>query len=285
MSSQPLPSFTLALAQMLVEPGQRRANLERAVARIGTAADHGARVVLLPETVDFGWTDPQSRMGAGPVPGGEVCEALRAAARRHHVYVCAGLTERAGDAVYNAAVLLSPSGDLLLRHRKINELAIAHDLYDQGNQLGVAETAHGMIGVMICADARTPGECVPRTLGHMGADLILSPCAWAVPPGYDERARPYGIEWRESYAAVARDFNLWIAGCSNVGPVEGGPWRGYACIGKSLVYGPQGEPVAVGSYGEKADELIYVEVKPIIRPLRSAGWRQIPGSFTSAGAR
>jgi predicted amidohydrolase len=279
--SQP-GTFKLALAQMRVEGGERQANLRRALRMISMGARRGAKVVLLPEALDLGWTNPRGRQLAEPIPGGRVCQALRGAARRTRVYVCAGLTERAGEAVYNAAVLISPDGEVLLHHRKLNELGIGHDVYDQGDRLGVVRTPLATFGLMICADGYVRGQFVARTLGLMGADVILSPSAWAVPPGYDNAKRPYGVEWRENYGVVARDFRLWIAGCSNVGRIKGGPWNGHSCIGCSLVVDPKGHPMLQGTYGERAEQLLLIEIRPEPRPARGADWeeywRKIEGS-------
>ena len=265
-------SFRLALAQMRVGGGDLQANLGRAEQMIAAAARAGAQVVLLPEALDVGWTSPSGRSLAGPVPGGVACRRFRAAARRHGVYVCAGLTERDGASIYNAAVLVSPAGEVLLHHRKLNELRIGHDAYDQGDRLGVVRTPLAAFGLMICADGYVRGQFVARTLGLMGADVILSPSAWAVSPGYDQARRPYGVEWRENYGAAARDFRMWIAGCSNVGLIRGGPWHGHACIGCSLVVNPQGRPVLQGPYGVRAEQLLMTEIRPEPRPARGADW-------------
>ena len=238
-----LRPFRLAMLQMEVRGGDKPANVRRALERIATAADHGADVVLLPECLDLGWTHPSSRAQAEPVPDGGVCAALRDAARRHSLIVCAGLTERDGDRVYNAAVLIDSHGELLLRHRKIHELDIAHDVYDQGDRLNVASTPLGTIGVLIRADACAPDRVLARSLGRMGADLILSPCAWAVSPAFDNDAEPYGQLWRDVYTATAREFGCAVVGVSNVGPVDGGPWDGWRCIGCSLAVDPHGQIV------------------------------------------
>lgn len=277
-SATPPRSFKLALAQLRVEGGKVEANLRRAEQAIAEAAAAGADVVLLPEALDCGWTHPDSRRLAGPIPGGRACETFRAAARRHGIYVCAGLTEADGARVFNAAVLVGPDGGVLLRHRKLNELEIGHEVYDQGDRLGVVSTPLGTLGLMICADGYMRGQVISRTLGMMGADVILSPSAWAVPPGYDQAARPYGVEWRDNYGAVARDFRLWVAGCSNVGPVEGGPWAGYSCIGCSLVVDAAGRPVAQAPYGENAEQVMMVEVRPEPRPARGSGWNRVWGA-------
>lgn len=271
----------LAMAQMRVDGGAKTANLARAADRIAAAAAGGADIVLLPEVLDLGWTHGSARTLAAEVPDGDACRTLADAARAGGVYVCAGLVERDGERVYNSAVLLGPGGDLLLRHRKLNELDIAHDCYDQGDRLGVCHTPLGTLGVLICADAFADRYCLSRALGYMGADIILSPSAWAVPPEYDNDARPYGAEWRDAYRAVARDFSLWFAGVSNVGTVDDGPWRGWSCIGCSLLVGPDGAPAVAGPYGADADALLWADIEVRARPARGtrwqAHWRNVSG--------
>ncbi|PYK97237.1 MAG: hypothetical protein DME19_16950, partial [Verrucomicrobia bacterium] len=106
-------TFKLALAQMLVEGGRREANLRRALERINQAAAQGAQVVVLPEAMTLGWTHPSARIEADEIPDGHSCAALREAARRSGVYVCAGLIERAGDSIFNAAALIDPQGHVI----------------------------------------------------------------------------------------------------------------------------------------------------------------------------
>lgn len=250
----------LALAQMLVEPGRPETNLARAEQRIAEAAARGAEAVLLPECLDLGWTHPSAREFAAPIPGGESCWRLIAAARRHRVFVCAGLVERAGECLFNAAVLLDPQGRLLLHHRKIHELDFGRELYATGDRLGVADTPFGRIGLMICADGFAPGQVISRSLALMGARIILSPCAWAVPSDHDNKREPYGRIWLENYGAVCREHGVVIAGCSNVGTIIAGPWSGRPCIGCSLVLGADGEPLVRSTYGQTADEVILLDV-------------------------
>jgi predicted amidohydrolase len=96
-------------------------NLKRAIERIAEAAAHGSSMVLLPETLDLGWTDPSSLSEAEPIPEGTPFRRLSAAAALHKIFVCAGLTERDGDDIFNSAVIIDPDGELLSLHRKINE--------------------------------------------------------------------------------------------------------------------------------------------------------------------
>jgi predicted amidohydrolase len=250
----------IALAQMLVEPGEKQANLARAESWIAQAAARGADVVVLPEALTLGWTHPSARALADEIPGGESCARLAQAARANGVLVCAGIVERAGDRLFNAAVLLDADGRVLIHHRKIHELDFAQELYACGDRLSVAQTAFGTVGVMICADGFAPGQSISRTLGMMGARVILSPCAWAVPSDHDNEREPYGQLWLDNYGPVAREFGLSIVGVSNVGPITAGPWQGRPCIGNSLVIGRDGQEVARGPYGVGAEALLILEV-------------------------
>lgn len=250
----------VALAQMLVEPGEKQANLERAESWIAEASGCGAEVVVLPEAMPLGWTHPSARTLADEIPDGESCVRMRRAARAHELFICAGIVERAGDQLFNAAVLVNPVGEVVIHHRKIHELELAQDLYARGDRLAVVETPLGRVGVMICADGFAPGQSVSRTLGLMGAQVILSPCAWAVPRDHDNKLEPYGQLWLDNYGPVAREFGLSIVGVSNVGPITAGPWQGRKCIGNSLVIGRDGRELARGPHGERAEMLLVREV-------------------------
>src|SRR5258708_2922865 len=94
-------SFKLSLIQMRVNGGSRTKNLERAARLGGEAVQAGGEVLLLPEAMDLGWTDPSAKTEAGTIPDGATCSFLRELARKHRVHLCAGLTERDGDVVYN----------------------------------------------------------------------------------------------------------------------------------------------------------------------------------------
>lgn len=250
---------TVAMGQMLVEGGAADANLERAGRMIAEAAAQGCRIVVLPECLDAGWTHPASREIAQPVPGA-TSDRIAAAAREAGIYVVAGLTEREGDAIYNAAVLVSPEGEILLKHRKLNELDIAQDLYTRGDRLGVARTPLGTIGITICADNFPDSLMFAQSLGRMGCELLLSPCAWAVDAKHNNQRDPYGRLWLSAYRPVAKEYGMTVMGVSNVGWMSAGPWAGRKCIGCSLAVGPDGEVLARGPYGEIAEALVAVEI-------------------------
>ncbi len=266
MSIEP---YRVGMAQILVEGGRSVANLRRATDAIRNATGAGCRVVVLPECLDFGWTDPSARGLAQPIPGPHT-NVLADAARKERVFVVAGLVERAGARFYNAAVLISPDGQILLHHRKLNELDIALDLYSTGDRLGVVETGFGTLALAICADNFGSSLAVSHVLARMGAQVILSPSAWAVDADHDNARAPYGKLWRDSYAELARLYDVTVIGVSNVGPMTGGPWAGRKCIGCSLAVGPGGAILAEGPYGEES--LMCVEVAPRAPIARGTGF-------------
>lgn len=275
----PVAPYRACMAQILVEGGQPRANLDRAVVAVSHASTFGARVVVLPECLDLGWTHPSARELAQPIPGPH-SDRLADAARQNHIYVTAGLVERAGHRLFNSAILIDPDGEIRLHHRKINELDIALDLYSIGDRLGVAGTALGKVGIAICADNFSDSLAIGHVLARMGAQVILSPCAWAVDADHDNKREPYGKLWRDAYSELARLYDVTVIGVSNVGPISGGPWRGRKCIGCSLAMGPDATVLAQGPYGESAEALVEVVVEP--RPAIARG-TQFAGALQARG--
>jgi predicted amidohydrolase len=272
----------IAMGQMLVEPGSLEANLSRARRMIEDAAARRCQIILLPECLDLGWLASCATELARPLPG-PTSDRLAAAARKHRIHVVAGLTEREGDRLFNAAILLSDSGEMLLKYRKIIELRFGapHDIYATGDRLAVAHTPLGCIGVSICADNYPGQTAIAHTLGRMGAQLLLSPCAWAVPPEFDNTKTPYGEAWLRSYSQLAKLYQMPVFGVSNVGPVTSGPWAGWRCIGNSLAVGADGQVLAWGPHGICAQELLTIDLQLAPRPhsgtdlikhLRRQGW-------------
>lgn len=251
-------SYKLGMGQLLVEGGKLDENLERARTMVRRAAEAGCQIVVLPECLDLGWTDPSARECAAPIPGRQ-SDALCRAARESRIHVVGGITERDGARIYNAALLISGDGEILFKHRKINILGIAQDLYSIGDRLGVAETALGTLGLTICADNFPTSLVFSHSLARMGAQLIVSPSAWAVDADHDNGKDPYGGMWKDAYTTIARLYDVTVVGVSNVGWMTGGPWQGRKCIGCSMAVGPSGV-IAQASYGEDAEELVVVPI-------------------------
>jgi predicted amidohydrolase len=259
--------FKLAMGQMLVEGGEAKANLNRATRMIENAAENGCSVIVLPECMDLGWANSATCDLAQPIPGPS-SDILCQAARDSKIHIVAGLTERADERIYDTALLISPGGQILVKHRKINILTDVEGMYSVGDRLAVAATPLGTIGVDICADNFPDSLALGHALARMGAQILLSPCSWAVKAEHDNKEDPYGSLWMGSYTALAKLYDITIVGVSNVGWINAGAWKGRKCIGCSLAVGPQGQVLAQGPYGETAESLMTVPIEPLRRPSR-----------------
>lgn len=249
----------VAMIQMKVIFDDILSNLERASKFIQLAAQEGAEICVLPECLDLGWGNPKAYELSCPIPG-KVSDTYCSLAKEHGVYLVAGLTEKCNKRVYNTALLISNEGEILHKHRKINVLTGVEDVYSIGDRIAITETPLGTIGIDICADNLEYSLSIGHTLARMGAQLILSPSAWAVTPDRDVEKEPYGQEWHIPYQELSRLYHIPIVGVSNVGEVTDGAWRGWKAIGNSIAYDSDGEVLSILPYGENAECLRIVEV-------------------------
>lgn len=111
---------------------------------------------------------------AEPLPG-PTEEALRDMAARHGVWFIPGsLYERAGEAVYNTAVVIDPSGNVVGRYRKMFPFLPYESGVSAGREPFVFEVPEvGRFGVSICYDIWFPETS--RSLVCHGAEVILHP--------------------------------------------------------------------------------------------------------------
>jgi predicted amidohydrolase len=132
------------------------------------------QLIVLPE-IALQWGVPGSPLDlAVPAPGPET-EAFAAIARQHRVRIALGLLERDGDAVYNSALLIGPTGFLDGRYHKVHLAAGGEDVSGilPGDGFPVFDTELGRIGCNICMDSSAVESS--RMVGLNGADFLLLP--------------------------------------------------------------------------------------------------------------
>jgi predicted amidohydrolase len=252
-----LKRMKIGMGQLLVEGGEPKRNLERARTLIAEAAAKDCEIILLPECLDLAWTHPSAKDEAQPIPGiysNILCEE----ARKHNIYICAGLTEKLDGNVYNSAIFIDPQGNILTKYHKINLLVVEQEFYQVGKTLNVLDTPFGLVGINICADNYIDGIHIGHTLARMGAQIILSPSSWTVDYSKTENDDPYGEKWLKPYKILADLYNLVILGTTSVGVIVGGPYEGKKMIGCSLAVGPDGI-LAQGQFKEFTGQLIVAE--------------------------
>jgi predicted amidohydrolase len=146
---------------------------------IGEAARQRADLVVLGETLSYYGLGKAFPEVAEPVPGPSTAY-FGELARRYHLYIVAGLVERAGHLIYNVAVLIGPDGQVVGKYRKVVlprsevEAGVA-----PGNEYPVFATRFGKVGMMVCYDGFFPE--VARQLANRGAEVIAWP-VWGCNP-------------------------------------------------------------------------------------------------------
>lgn len=249
----------IGMAQLLVEGGEPERNIERAEKLIRRAQQGGAQLVLLPETLDFGWTHPSALQESAPIPG-KYSSFFTQLARELNVLLCLGLTERKNDKNYNTALLISSEGEIVHRYSKINLLEVEFPYYKHGNAISVVQTPFGCIGVNICADNYIESLHIGKTLAHMGAQIILSPSSWTVDHFVTEEMDPYKDKWIKPLRSLATLYEIPVVSTTSVGYIVGGPYEGKKMIGCSLAIDKYGA-ITQGEFNEFAGDLKIVELE------------------------
>jgi predicted amidohydrolase len=181
-----------------------RENLENFAKVVVEAARQKADIVCLPEGITVVGTGKKLAEVAEPIPG-PATRFLGACARKHHLYLVAGLYERQGKAVYNTSVLIGCDGKLVGKYRKV---CLPREEIDAGLTPGkeypVFDTDFGRVGMMICWDVHFPE--VARELAAQGAEVILMPI-WG---GNKTLAKARAIENQLYLVASGYDFKTAI---------------------------------------------------------------------------
>lgn len=217
-----------AAVQLSLSPSKGE-NLDKAVSMINKAA--GCDLVVLPEMLMGRRTEETELYQlAENVEDGNFASALKDAAVRNNITVCACLWEESGsDRVYNTAVVFSPEGKLLAKYRKLH-LFDAFRVKESDHMLRgdslppVFECGGVTCGLSICYDLRFPE--VYRSLVKRGADLFVVPAAWYA----GERK----IDHLHTLLSARALENTCYALCSNM--------TGTDFCGHSAVFAPFGEP-------------------------------------------
>ncbi|NOZ19610.1 MAG: carbon-nitrogen hydrolase family protein [Planctomycetes bacterium] len=137
------------------------------------AAGQGCDLILFGEGLTVVGTGKSYVDVAQPIPG-PATDALAGVARRHKIYLAAGVYEREGQAVYNTAVLLDRQGRLVGKYRKVHlPYSELKGGLQPGNDYPVFDTELGRIGMQVCYDHFFPE--VARCLALNGAEIILTP--------------------------------------------------------------------------------------------------------------
>lgn len=264
----------IACAQFQPVLGDLRANRDQVERRAAEAA--GVDLLVFPELASSGYafaSREEAMAASEPARDGPFARLLVELARRHRMFLVAGLCERDGDRLYNTAILAGPDGVRGV-YRKSHLFWDEKDIFEPGDtglavfDLTARELAgydlapggaatHGpgasspdrdradwscRIGILICFDWQFPEAW--RVLALKGADLVCHPSNLVL-PGLAQRAVPLHAMMNRMFVVLANRY---------------GTERHLTFTGESLLISPRGEELARAPAG--ADAILTADIDP-----------------------
>lgn len=166
------------------------ANLIEAERLIRRAVAEGAQLVVLPENFAFmGASEPDKLRVAEQDGNGPIQGFLGQQAAKHGVWLVGGTVPLRGaglQKVRAACLLIGPNGERVARYDKMHlfdvavpdsdENYIESETIEAGDELVIADTPCGRLGLAICYDLRFPE--LFRALAGEGMEVVALPAAF-----------------------------------------------------------------------------------------------------------
>jgi predicted amidohydrolase len=216
------------------------ANIATAAALADEAAAGGARLVVLPEYLQYRGDDDGFRASARPIPGPHT-DPFAAVARRRDAWILVGSTaETSGDPArpFNSSALIAPDGSLAAVYRKLHLFDVAVDdgpsdtesaRVTAGDRLVTADVDGTILGLTICYDLRFPE--LYRALALVGAQVLTVPANFTERTGRDH--------WEVLLRARAIENGAYVLAPAQIGGPPNQP-----AYGHSMIVDPWGTVIA-----------------------------------------
>lgn len=232
----------VAALQMEPHIGDKDRNVQETLKIIDEAGKQGAELMVLPELCNTGYIFNSRKEAfalSEEVPDGPTTMEWINAAKKYNAYICAGITEREGNHLYNSVVVVGPEG-YIGTYRKTH-LWNEEKLWFEPGDLGfpVFSLPFGKIGCRICYDIWFPE--VTRILVAQGADIICDSTNWVVVDPLQTKEKPTAAYSAQQMSLMNAVYSV----CADrVGEERGCMFIGNSCItdpGGGFVAGP-GDP-------------------------------------------
>ncbi len=240
--------MTRVAAVQMVSGAVVSENLDEAARLIGAAVADGAGLIVLPENFAIMPRSDADRLAAVETDGqGPIQEFLAAQARRHRVWLVGGtipLAAKSANKVRAACLLFNDRGERVARYDKIHLFDVSLDngeqylesrSFEPGDEVVVADTPCGKLGLAVCYDLRFP-ELFRRLLDQ-GAELFVVPAAFTAHTGK--------AHWEVLVRARAIENLAYV-----IAAAQGGRHaNGRETHGDSMIVNPWGEVLARRAHG------------------------------------
>lgn len=214
-------SHTITGCQFEPVVGERDANVAT-VHEMATNCSDDVALAVFPELCVTGYGLDEAIEAATPVPG-PLTNRLVDVAADADLTLVVGMPERAGDAVYNDLVCVSPAG-VECRYRKQYLWGDEAQVFEPGRTPVTVQTPVGTVGFLLCYDLNFPETAL--AYARRDVDVLAVSAAWR---------DSYRTDWDLLLRARAIDGTCYVVGSNHAGEQNG---RRH--FGGSLVAGPEG---------------------------------------------
>lgn len=246
--------FKAAVVQMN-SSDQVADNIARCCELIAQAAEQGADLIVLPESVG-GMGDPATILDkvAEDAGSGPIQDALAQAADLTNTWIVGGtipLRDPKTAKAKAACILFDDTGQQQAIYHKVHLFDVTiperddmykeSDTYVAGTEPVIAPTPFGILGLAVCYDLR-----FPELFRTMNAHLVVLPSAFTIPTGE--------AHWEVLLRARAIENQVWILGAGQWGTHA----NGKQTYGHSMIVDPWGR--VAGCLEEPQDSVLVVEI-------------------------
>jgi len=229
-------------------------NLARALPAIRSAAQGGARLIVLGELYLTGYRTDEwlSKYATRVEPDDPHVAALAAVAAETNTCVLLGAATHGGFVpgdIYNSVLIVNPDRQIAV-YSKVHLASFVYDgaiategcFYSAGRAIDVQDSAVGRLGVQVCYDAFFPE--LSRVQALKGAQVLVNVAATGA--GFESW-------WDHCLPTRAIENRSWFVMCSVVG--KQGDME---LFGGSRVVDPHGDVVAIAKHGE--EDVMFVDI-------------------------
>ena len=234
--------FTVAVLQLDSQDDVQK-NLDTVVSFIEEAAARGAKLITMPESMNYVGLDNAGH--AEEIPGGPTFQLMSEQAKKYGVWLhCGSIYEKNlnDPRPFNSTMVIDPRGNLAAKYHKIHPFDVVipngpvnreSERICPGDEIVTVDTGEvGHLGLSICYDMRFAE--MYRIMALEGAQILLMPADFTMPTGKDH--------W-ETILRTRAIENGWYV----VAPAQYGVKPKFQAYANSLVVDPWGNVIARAS--------------------------------------
>ena len=234
--------FTVAVLQLDSQDDVQK-NLDTVVSFIEEAAARGAKLITMPESMNYVGLDNAGH--AEEIPGGLTFQLMSEQAKKYGVWLhCGSIYEKNPNdpRPFNSTMVIDPRGNLAAKYHKIHPFDVVipngpvnreSERICPGDEIVTVDTGEvGHLGLSICYDMRFAE--MYRIMALEGAQILLMPADFTMPTGKDH--------WETILRTRAIEN-----GCYVVAPAQYGVKPKFQAYANSLVVDPWGNVIARAS--------------------------------------